>query len=625
MSKTFFKYYSILFFVGCSYTTFSQQTETFDKPVYMHYMPWFDSPNYNNNNNNNNNNWGLHWTMANKNPNVIVDEITGEREIASHYYPLIGPYDSQDPDVIEYHFLLMKYSGVDGILINWYGKVGTNGDIDLLLENSNAIADKSKVFDMDFSVIMEDRFVGSENGLNPVDYVHINIEYLKNNYFPNNNFIRTSSGKPFFGIFGPININDEASWDYAMTATGEDVVFLPLYWDKYKVGQNAGGGYDWVIDSGVSGINYFYESVAPSLDFAMGCAYPGFKDFYAEGGWGNNYFYLNHNDGELLNQTLDLAIQNKTSIDALQLVTWNDFGEGTMFEPTYEYGFKMLTNLQTKLGVSYSEYELQQIYRLFDLRKKHSNDQSIKNILNQSRDYFITYQVSNAIALMDNIEGLNNQKLYYIKNRFNSNYLFQDGGVVRYSAETSDDTFKWKLIIAGNGYYYLENALSGDKIHMENQTGSLECSSIDLNVQSSLWEKRTVNGTHIRFLNKSASNQYINIENDLGYAEHSSINTNWQSNQWELEDASNILGLNETTMKNILIFPNPTDGLVSIKSSNPISNISIYDVQGKQVNFKIIKKSISRITFSVKNLETGIYFINIQNNFEKTMIKLIVE
>jgi hypothetical protein len=160
---------------------------------------------------------------------------------------------------------------------------------------------------------------------------------------------------------------------------------------------------------------------------------------------------------------------------------------------------------------------------------------------------------------------------------------------------------------------------------MENQTGSLECSSIDLNVQSSLWEKRTVNGTHIRFLNKSASNQYINIENDLGYAEHSSINTNWQSNQWELEDASNILGLNETTMKNILIFPNPTDGLVSIKSSNPISNISIYDVQGKQVNFKIIKKSISRITFSVKNLETGIYFINIQNNFEKTMIKLIVE
>lgn len=618
MCKVFLKYCSILIFFGHIHTTFSQGTDPFDKPVYMHYMPWFDSPNFNTN-------WGIHWTMANKNPNVIVDEITGEREIASHYYPLIGPYDSQDPNVIEYHLLLMKYSGIDGILINWYGKVGTNGDINLLLENSNAIVAASEVLNIDFSVIMEDRFVGNENGLNPVDYVYINIEYLKNNYFLKNNFIRTSSGKPFFGIFGPININDEASWNYAMTAADEDVVFLPLYWDKYKVGRNAGGGYDWVIESGVSGINHFYNSVASSLDYAMGCAYPGFKDFYAEGEWGNNYFYLNHNDGELLNQTLDLAIENKTSIDALQLVTWNDFGEGTMFEPTYEYGFKMLTNLQEKLGVSYSEYELQQIYRLFDLRKRYSSDSSIQNILNQTRDYFINYQVSDAVALMDNIESLDDQKLYYIKNRFNNNYLYQDGGVVRYSAETGDDNFKWKLIIAGNGYYYLENELSGDKIHIENQTGSLECSSIDLNAQSSLWEKRTVNGTHIRFLNKSGSNQYINIENDLGYAEHNSININWQSAQWELEDASNILGLNETTIKNILMFPNPTNDLVIIQGFNHISEITVYDLQGKRLNVKNMVTSFNKLKFSVKNLNSGVYIIKIKDDLEITTMKLIVK
>ena len=87
-----------------------------------------------------------------------------------------------------------------------------------------------------------------------------------------------------------------------------------------------------------------------------------------------------------MNQTLDLAIQNKNSIDALQLVTWNDFGEGTMYEPTYEFGFKMLTNLQTKLGVNYTEYELQQIYRLFQLRKTHSNVPDIQSTLNQARE-----------------------------------------------------------------------------------------------------------------------------------------------------------------------------------------------------------------------------------------------
>jgi len=618
MCKTFLKYCSILFFIGCIHTAFSQADETFDKPVYMHYMPWFDTQDYNTN-------WGIHWTMANKNPNIIVDDVTGEREIASHFYPLIGAYDSQDPDVIEYHLLLMKYSGVDGVLINWYGEIGTNGDIGLLLENSNAIVSATNTLDMDFSVLMEDRFVGTENGLNPVDYVYINIEYLKNNYFSRSNFIRADSGKPFFGIFGPEEIFGESDWNYALSAAGEDVVFLPLYWGINSVGSGAGGGYDWVLENGLSSNNSFYQSTATSLSFAMGCAYPGFKDFYAEGGWGNNLFYLDHNDGSLLNQTLDLAIQNKNSIDALQLVTWNDFGEGTMYEPTYEFGFKMLTNLQTKLSVDYTEYELQQIYRLFELRKKHSNDQNIQNTLNQSRNYFVNYQVSDAIALMDNIEGLNNQKLYYIKNRFNNNYLHQDGSVVRYSSETSSDAFKWKLIIVENGYYYIENALSGDKIHIENQTGSLECTSIALNSQSSIWEKRTVNGTHNRFLNKSTSNQYINIENDLGYAEHSSINSSWESAQWELKEASNILGLNEETRKNILIFPNPTNDLVTIQGFNHISDITFYDLQGKRLNVNNIVTSFNKLKFSVKNFNSGVYFIKIKDDIKITTMKLIVK
>ena len=306
-------------------------------------------------------------------------------------------------------------------------------------------------------------------------------------------------------------------------------------------------------------------------------------------------------------------------------MTWNDFGEGTMYEPTYEYGFKMLTNLQAKLGVSYSEYELQQIYRLFDLRKKYSNDQSIQNTLNQTRDYFINYQVSDAIALMDNIESLDDQKLYYIKNRFNNNYLYQDGNVVRYSAETSDNTFKWKLIIAGNGYYYLENAFTGDKIHMENQTGSLECTSIALDSPSSIWEKRTVNGTHNRFLNKSASNQYINIENDLGYAEHSPINASWESAQWELKEAPSILGLNEETMKNILIFPNPTNDLVIIQGFNHISDITVYDLQGKRLNVNNIVTSFNKLKFSVKNFNSGFYIIKIKDDLEITTMKLIVK
>ena len=97
--------------VGISDLTYGQPT---DRKVYIHYMPWFESPETLGGNS-----WGYHWQFENRDPNIIL--ANGQREIALHYYPLIGPYASRDPFVIEYHFLLLKTAGADGILIDWYG------------------------------------------------------------------------------------------------------------------------------------------------------------------------------------------------------------------------------------------------------------------------------------------------------------------------------------------------------------------------------------------------------------------------------------------------------------------------------------------------------------------------
>ena len=55
--------------------------------VLVHYMPWFEArparPV-----------WGWHWTMSHFDPEKPVG---GKRPIASHFYPLIGPYDSCGP------------------------------------------------------------------------------------------------------------------------------------------------------------------------------------------------------------------------------------------------------------------------------------------------------------------------------------------------------------------------------------------------------------------------------------------------------------------------------------------------------------------------------------------------
>jgi hypothetical protein len=165
-------------------------TKTNPLPVYMHYMPWFETPQTLGGSS-----WGYHWKFNNKNPN-IVDAI-GRRQIASHYYPLIGPYASRDPDVIEYHMLLMKYSGVDGVLIDWYGQQGSNSDVGSLLTNSNALVGKTDDFGLKFGVIMEDYFstvTASPPRTPDINKAKVNMAYLKNSYFNNPQYIRQNAG-----------------------------------------------------------------------------------------------------------------------------------------------------------------------------------------------------------------------------------------------------------------------------------------------------------------------------------------------------------------------------------------------------------------------------------------------
>ena len=114
--------------------------------IYAHLMPWFESKDYSGY-------WGIHWTMANKNPDVV--DGSGRRQIAAYYYPLIGPYASGDPDLVEYQLLLMKLSGIDGVLIDWPGT--TNAfDYARNRQNSEAVINKINQVGLQFAVVYED-------------------------------------------------------------------------------------------------------------------------------------------------------------------------------------------------------------------------------------------------------------------------------------------------------------------------------------------------------------------------------------------------------------------------------------------------------------------------------------
>ena len=365
--------------------------------IYMHYMPWFETKE-----SSANNQWGYHWTMANKNPDNV--DANGKREIASHYYPLIGPYHSGDKDVIENHLLLMKYAGIDGVLIDWYGTYNLN-DYRINKENAEALIEMLDDVGLEYAIVYEDRFLTNivDAGLSPtiVSAAKTDFSYLQNNYFNDANYIKVD-GKPLLLNFGPITLTTPADWTNAFSVLSTKPTFLTLWYESADAGTNASGEYAWVYQDN-SHISNFYANTLPNLTVGMGSAYPGFNDFYAQGGGGSAIGWtIDHNNGATLDETLSMA-QN-ANLKYLQLITWNDFGEGTMFEPTAEFGYSYIEKVKTFAGVQNAPVAFTEISKLYNLRKQYKTNTAIQTKLNKAFDYFVSMQPDKAVSLLNEIK-----------------------------------------------------------------------------------------------------------------------------------------------------------------------------------------------------------------------------
>jgi len=360
--------------------------------VLMHFMPWFqtkDVAGY----------WGLHWRMNNKNPDVIDEN--GKRQIASHYYPLTGPYDSQDPIIIEYQMLLMKYSGIDGIIVDWYGSHNVN-DYAVNLKGSNAIINKLDETGLEFSIAYEDYsagIVGEKTSLTGVEAAQKDMDYMLDNYFVRKNYTQLG-GAPLLMTFGPRTFNTASQWTEIFSVLPNKPTFLPLWGHASRVGSNGQGEFAWIdFKSDLSELNKFYNKGFAHL---VGSAYPGFHDYYVEGGTGTSFGYVDYDNGNTLKNTLAKASERKAK--TLQLVTWNDYGEGTILEPTQERGFSDLITIQQWTGVTYGKAELELILEYYHKRKKYKDDTVISEKLKNAYELMNALEVEKARDIIVSIE-----------------------------------------------------------------------------------------------------------------------------------------------------------------------------------------------------------------------------
>ena len=358
------------------------------KPVMVHYMPWFESKPYSGY-------WGWHWTMGNASINPSIINTNGEREVASWYYPLIGPYDSADPATLEYHVLLMKLAGIDGVIVDWYGM---DNYLDYGLNNQRTadMFNYIRKAGLKFSLCYEDATIQNEiNGKflaasNAVLHAQQTMLYAQSNYFTDPCFLRWSN-MPVLLNFGPQYFKNNSQWASifsVLNATNQPAFFTED--NRLPIGE---GAFDWppmwlsqtdggvLTDSALQSYLTSFEQKALWLWPAfVSTAFPRFHDYYAQAGVGASYGYRDDENGNTLRVTLSRAMTNASAI--VQIATWNDFGEGTIVEPTVdgsepttEYGYADLGIIQDfrrlylDAGFSYHTNDLTLALRLFNLRE----------------------------------------------------------------------------------------------------------------------------------------------------------------------------------------------------------------------------------------------------------------
>ncbi|WP_052078394.1 discoidin domain-containing protein [Spirochaeta lutea] len=323
--------------------------ETSDPLIMVHYMPWFEAPPISSG-------FGFHWHMGGGvfDPYRILEN--GRVDIGSHYYPLTGPYDSSDPQLLRYQVSLMKLAGIDGVIFDWYG-IEDALDYRSIHESTLAMIKVLGEAGLKFAICYEDQSIGHmiEAGVIPKDgglaAGERVMQYMQDTWFTDPGYL-THEGRPVLLTFGPQYFVNPEHWDRMFSRAQPRPLFMTLDGHSASI---ADGSFAWppmwaseggvlAIPRLVTYLNEYYRLQRDS-PFLVTTAFPGFHDIYREASTGPSYGFLDDYDGRTFQLTLEAALKSQAQV--IQIATWNDYGEGTMVEPTAERGYRDLEYLQT--------------------------------------------------------------------------------------------------------------------------------------------------------------------------------------------------------------------------------------------------------------------------------------
>jgi hypothetical protein len=240
-------------------------------------------------------------------------------------------YNSADPDQVQRQINDMISRGIDGVIIDWYGP---NNSIDLATQLVMQEAEKHPGFG--FSIMIDAGAIGQSScyGCPPAQTLVQLLKYLEKNYFTSPAYL-TIQGQPLVTDFN-VDRSYSIDWNAVKSALSSSPGFLFQDNDGFSH-PLSDGSYSWVMpqtaDYGLGYLSTFYDiGVTFPNKKTMGATYKGFNDALAS--WGSGRV-MDQQCGQTWLQTfsqVNSLYSANRQLPYLQLVTWNDYEEGTEIE-----------------------------------------------------------------------------------------------------------------------------------------------------------------------------------------------------------------------------------------------------------------------------------------------------
>ncbi|MEM1570099.1 MAG: glycoside hydrolase family 99-like domain-containing protein [Candidatus Bathyarchaeia archaeon] len=290
------------------------------KYVLAFYYPWYGTPE-------GPTGFWRHWDEGGHNPDVFID---CRRDLGTTDYPVNGPYDSKDEDVIACHFKLAEEACIDGFIVSWWGFETFEDEVfRLMLKVAEEVNTSIKL-----SVYYEVIHGGRDEAVK-------DIERILRDYGDQKAFLKVQGYPVIFIYSRALHQLDYRDWDYVIRKIRYDGFKVLLIADGFdeRVAEIFDGLHTYnpvgILHEGRDLKDVYANVKRIAEDHGVifsATVLPGYDDTHIREP-GLTYPRKN---GDTYREAWKAAYESRA--DWVLICSWNEWHEGSEIEPSLEYG-----------------------------------------------------------------------------------------------------------------------------------------------------------------------------------------------------------------------------------------------------------------------------------------------